>query len=217
MATAISTLFSRLAPHLPGCPEPTIQQAVLDAAIDFCAETRIYNTFVQFGSTAGLQSYTLPAPTDSDEEIHTIMNVWWKTRHLGAAADYLIDYPQTLFSTSFSTQEKGDPRRWMRAQNGSFTVYPVPTAAVADGFTIQYAMKPRLTATTIPDLLIDQWRDAIISGALARLRSIPAKQWTAPAQMDAAMFNLGRARAKAVARQGQNGSPMRVNTRGFGR
>lgn len=217
MSTAISTLFSRLAPHLPGCPEPTIQQAVLDTAIDLCAETRIYNAFVQFGSTAGLQSYVLSAPADTDEEIHTIMNVWWKTRHLGPAADYLIDRPETLFSTSFSTQEQGDPRRWMRAQNGAFTVYPVPNTAIPDGFTIQYAMKPKLTATTIPDLLIDQWKDTVISGTLARLRSTPGKQWTTSPQMDMAMFNLGRARAKAVARQGQNGSPMRVNTRGFGR
>lgn len=217
MATAISTLYSRLAPRLPGCPEPTILQAVLDTAIDFCAETRVYNTFIQFPSQASVQTYTVPAPTDTDEEVHTIMNMWWKSRPLGPAADYLIDRPETLFATSFGTQEQGDPRRWLRAQNGTFTVYPVPNAAISDGFTIQYAMKPKLTATTIPDLLVDQWRDAILSGALSRLRSIPGKQWTAPNQMDEAVYNLGRARAKAVARQGQNGAPMRVNTRGFGR
>lgn len=53
-----------------------------------------------------------------------------------------------------------------------------PAAAVPNGLVIKAALKPTTTATTVPDVLFNDWRMAIEDGAVGRLMLIPGKDWT---------------------------------------
>jgi hypothetical protein len=78
-------------------------------------------------------------------------------------------------------------------------------------------MRPKLTATTLPDELYIHWRDALISGTLARARSTPGQPWSASPTLDNNMYQYYRSKAKAVVARGYSSAHIRVITRGFGR
>jgi hypothetical protein len=59
----------------------------------------------------------------------------------------------------------------------SVTAYPIPSADDTKPLYLRCALKPTLSATTCGDVL-DNWRDGIAAGALAKLKAMANKPWT---------------------------------------
>ena len=71
------SLESKLAPSVPGCPRPTIEQYVRDAAIEVCEKTLVWR-YEQplIRLTPGVYEYEYETPEDSEivAVIHATVN-----------------------------------------------------------------------------------------------------------------------------------------------
>jgi len=61
---ALSAFYSRILPHLPGCPEPVVDQMLLTSAIEFCEKSQVLRQNLDSISTvADIGEYDLDSPS----------------------------------------------------------------------------------------------------------------------------------------------------------
>lgn len=206
----INAFFSRLIPHVLGCPEPLASQAVLDAAIEFCSTTQSVTEMLDpITLPAGIGSYELETPTGT--VVDQVLNVWYDENLLQA-----IPYGQStnIYRPDATPQE----------YHGEYidevlnlTVFPAPDRLVRNGLVVRVSLRPSRTATQLHDILYQRYADAIVYAAAARLMAIPDQPFTN--EQKAVMFERA-ARAKAnIARadalQGRVTSSLSVQMRAF--
>lgn len=204
----VKDLFPRLLPYLPGCPEPSAAQAVVDGAIAFCeASLAVRYTLDPVRVRAGVSTYDLDAPVDQD--VWRVLEVRDGTRYLYAEA---ADFPR--HADGF----RGQPLRYrvhMDGEQAILEVFPTPDADTT--LTVVAATKPRRDARSLDDALVTSWTEGVVAGALTRLMAIPGQPFTdqagSLAQAQTAAFLARKARAHAAA--GPVRTSQRVQMRPF--
>lgn len=159
-----------------GVPGPTLDAQILAACIEFCEKTHIWvETLQSIGVIANKAEYDLTLPTGSriiaprsmihvDKEIRPLteddLNInspGWRTATANRASNFVMLSPIRI------------------------RLVPVPTESAARGLhTIKVALKPTRSATTVPDILLEDYYEAIGHGAKARLLAIPKEPWSHP-------------------------------------
>ncbi len=78
-------------------------------------------------------------------------------------------------------------------------------------------LKPTRAATSLPDILYNDWFDAIESGAKAALMMMPGKKWTLPeiSMVNQSKYLHGLGEAKIKARRTNSQTRLLVNQRTF--
>ena len=162
-----------------GVPEAIALHALRNSLRDFCEYTKAWQAdATDVDLLADTQEYPLAGPSDSEfvailtatyndapydvrtlEEMDRILPTWRSDTGTGVA--YLAYNKETLF------------------------VSPIPTADDSYPVIIRAAYKPTISATTCGDSL-EEWREGISAGALARIKMISGKPWTDP---QSAAFN----------------------------
>jgi len=166
---SVSELYSRTIPMVPGCPDPVAEQALVDSAIYFCEHSNaIRYTPDEFTTTSGQSLYDIDVPTS--QEFTRII--------------YLVVGDDTLISVPSAHQPLKDsanaaPTHYFVTQNESelqLNLYPTPD----DVYTVklQIGLKPTRNAKYIENDLVNYWSDAVVYGALSRLKAIPAQPYT---------------------------------------
>jgi hypothetical protein len=163
-----SDFYDLLSPDVPNCPQPAQEQALRQSAIAFCEQSLAWKyTLPDFDVTVASADYDFPDITDAvvhaivfaefnDQEIDVNtaqddMRIWnW--RHQPGSPEYVLGGPK------------------------SFKL--VPTPDLEGTLTMEVALKPSPTAETIDDDLYDEFREAIVHGALSRLMLSPKKPYT---------------------------------------
>lgn len=206
----LSAFFPRLIPYAPGAPEPLAQQALLDAAIEFCDRSLVVTQMLDpITLSVGTNSVELEAPTGL--RVASVLRVWFDEQLLGpqpyAQAATLPSYNST------PTQYYGE----FIDEIYSLTVVPAPDKLVRSGLKVRVALKPTRTATQVPDILFDHYAQSIVYGALGNLLAIPDQPFSNEAKsLD--MTRLARAGAVAArvdALHGHLQSSMSVKMRAF--
>ncbi len=78
-------------------------------------------------------------------------------------------------------------------------------------------LKPTRAATALPDILYNNWFDAIEAGTKARLMAMPGKKWTDPnmSKMNQRIYLSGLSQAKIKARKTNDQTRLMVTQRMF--
>lgn len=161
--SAIHAFFGRIAPFVIGCPDPTINQAIIDTCIHFCEMSMIDRRRLDAVQTsAGSQAVDLDLPPST--RAVRVLNVQVDGVNIEAAPDDVFSY-ETVINASV-----GKPRGYIYS-GGALLLYPTPDAAYT--VSVQAALKPLRSATTVDDKLFEDWADVIVSGSVARLMAMP--------------------------------------------
>lgn len=177
--TAVSAFVPDIAYRVDGCPDPTIERAVLDACIEFCELTGVLKRTLDPDVVgAGTTEYELSLP--STEQLTSIISIACGSSVLLPVAEAHADYDM-LFGAS-----QGAPRAFIETSPGVIRFYPTPS----DNYTVvaRVCVKPKRTATLVDSVLFSDWKEAIIDGALSRLYAMP-ERW---ADGSRAAFHLKR-------------------------
>lgn len=172
---SIDVFLSRLAPKVPGCPDPLLRQALVDSAIQFCEETTlIQHTSPPQAVTAGVGTYVLDTP--SQQSVVYTLKVWYGTTALRPAISDQIDAILALVtSAGTQTPEKGIPQVFYEFAPGEIGIYPVPTESLPNMLSARLSVKPNRSAVTLDDVLYEDWVEVITAGAAYRVYSIPGE------------------------------------------
>lgn len=161
-------------PEVDGCPTILAENAIRQAAIEFCRDSRSQQTTITQAVTAGTAAYTLTPPVDT--VIQHTLEVW----HDGTRLT-----PKTLLELDSRL-----PRDWRNIQAPVANWYSVPSAGSvqlvytpsANGsLSALVTLKPSQASTTIDDRVAEDHREAIAAGAKYRLLSMSGKPWANPA------------------------------------
>lgn len=178
----LSQFFPRLLPYVVGCPEPLAQQALLDAAIEFCNKGNAVSLMLDPITTIkGTATYEIETPTQTG--VSTVLKLWYDGNVLSP-----LPYEQAL---SLFNNPNGAPRFFYGQyvdEVYSITLLPTPDKTVPNGLQIRVALTPTRSATQVHTILYDRYADAIVQGAISTLSAIPDQPFT----------NLPQAAAAAV-------------------
>lgn len=204
---AISDFFPRLLPHVVGCPDPLAQQAVLDAAIEFCERSQVLREQLDPVSLViGQAEYDLYAPPQ--QEIARVMSV-----ALDSATLLQADLDEVRFDTS-TTNAK--PLRFYTVRLDSiFSLRVSPAPDDVGTLVATVALRPARDATHLHGELFTRWIDPIVQGALFRLRTIPGQPFSDLALAGAAAAAAARLtnRARVEGNYGRVRGSMHVQFR----
>jgi hypothetical protein len=186
-----------VAPEVPGCPKITIISRLRMAAIDFCKETGVSVWTVEgVDLDAGEAVLTLPVP-GSFAQVWQV--VWAKTNngpvtplHRSAMIDRGIKW-EGLTGRYPLNFVHHNPREIM--------LIPTPEYDLPGALTLHCSYIPTRNAKRVDARLLDEYREAIAHGALARLLKMRGEDWYdgAEAQERSIFFEIAKSEARAVA------------------
>lgn len=144
------TLYPLVREHIAGAMDFMIRRALVEAAREFCRESHLVQEIYGPVSLAGGDSVSL-IPADLPYTGRQIICASEGREELTAGVDY--------------QQVSGNELRIHR-----------DIAA----FSVIFVVEPRLTATRIPAVLVDDYPQALACGAVERMASMPGKAWSSP-------------------------------------
>lgn len=203
---AVTSFHSAVATHLPAAPTPTIDEAIVNAAIDFCTRTQLVVETVTADADVG-EALVYFTPSSDDLNIRFISAVWYEQTQMSPVAEPYVYTPNAFTGEGGAT---GPSRYFYAAESNFITVYPVPNANVTDAFTARVIVVPTRTATTLPDVLYDEWLTTIAAGARAYIKAIPGQPFSSDFKLDIAQFQQGVSLAMTQALRGRVGANVGV-------
>lgn len=166
---------------VPGCPEPLIADAIIDAAIEFCRKTRAVTEDVTVTTVAADATY--PLTTSANTRAWRVLRVERDTVPLNKSSKPVFDANVHLRAAGTASHYYLD--------DDTLTLGPVPEAI--ETLDVSVVVEPVLGATTIPDVLYNDWRRVVASGAKAVLLAIPKTEWQSlsDATVELGLFRAG--------------------------
>ena len=208
---AYSSLVKEVLPYVPLCPDSLVEQNIRSAAIEFCERSKAYILDMDpFNTTAGVYEYDFDVPTGT--EVHQVLYMTEDGNDMDPISPRSLElnYPDWRDRT-------GNPHVYLQKTPTTFWVVPVPSGSRQ--IIASVALKPTRTSNNLDTNITNQYRDAIIYGALYRLLRIPNREWTdvGAAREYLAQFNTEITQAELRARGGDLGVKRTVKYKGIGR
>ena len=168
----IEAFRSRVATNVLNCPDMVIDQAVLDASIEFCERSNIIRaTLAQINLVANDFLITLAAPASC--RLVQVQSAWvdgTEIAPLPADNAGVFEYVTAVTGQSAKT---GAPRFFSEASPGVIALHPRPDKAYV--LTVRASTKPSRAAIVVDDALLEDWANAVSCGALSILYSMRAE------------------------------------------
>lgn len=186
MVQDLRDLIPRVAAYAPGVADPVAEQYLRDSAIQFCTKTLCWQ--YDCGTLAqkeGEGEYELDLP--SQAKMILPLAVWVGGLKLVSRG------PEFLYVQGDWQAQTGRPKYFYSDDLRSIRVVPIPERD--DVITARVACAPTTTATTLPDILVDQYYEAVVDGALARALAIPNQPFS---DMSKAVFHARQFEAMAT-------------------
>lgn len=164
-------------PHALGCPDPTMEQHVRLAAIEFFRRTLSWREVLDAVLTDGTERVEVEAP--SQAQIIKIKSV-----NVGGH-----EFPLVETSHGMELADTCPGREFVFTHDGrTLSVYPVQAPGVM--VAADAALAPSIASSTLPDALAQQHMQDIAHGAIASLKRFPGQPFTDPkgAQEQQALF-----------------------------
>lgn len=156
--------------YAPGVADPTMYFAIRQAAIEFCERTRLWRYEDDFAVTAD-DCESILAPNGS--EIHEIEAVFFNGVELDPkSTSWLDDHMRGWRQGELS----GLPKYFTQTEPNTIRLVPQEAGTVG----LHVWLKPSQYADELPDWMVDQHRETIAFGALARVLLIPNQSFTNP-------------------------------------
>lgn len=165
-------------PYAFGCPDPTMEQHVRLAAIEFFRRTLAWREVLEAVQADGTERVEVEAP--SQTQIIKIKSV---------AVDGQ-EFPLVETSHGMALSRESPGREFAFTHDGrTLSVYPLQ--ALGASVVVDAALAPSFNATALPDALAQQHMQDIAHGAIASIKRIPGQAFTDPngAQEQQALFD----------------------------
>lgn len=205
----LSDFYTRIQPHAALVPLPTLDRALVDAAITFCEDSRaIRQRLDPFDTVPTVAGYELDA--NPQQQVAHVLKVWFDGIELTPLTD--------SFGPAPNDTEPGTPQAyWTSRADSQFVLNLWPAPDRIGTVVVNAAMRPVREATQLEDDLLDLWADALTAGALGRVLSIPGQSWTDVVAAAGAQtaFMAHAQRAKVRSEFGRQVASMRVRPRKF--
>lgn len=167
----LSAFYPRILPYLPGCPEPIVDQVLVNAAIEFAENSlTIRQNLDTFNTVIGISQYDLDPPT-SNHDINRVMSVAVNGKELAPGmAEVIRNDLQTATAT---------PRGFYTDRtDNTFTLRLSPPPDKVLPVVVAVTLRPARNATQLDDDMYNIWIDPIVAGAIARAMEIPDQPYT---------------------------------------
>ena len=197
MATFESLLHDVL-PSVYGCSDPVAIAAIRSAAIDFCTKSEVYQQELDPVTTvAKIYEYDLEPPKHT--VVHKILWLINDGEKLEPVSTGLLEQRLPAWRDKANA---GIPKYFVQQGQDVFFLAPMPAATKVESVILRAVLKPEVAALELDDEIINNYKDAIVNGALFRLLRTPAKVWTdySAAQIYASLYAEGVKEAEASAR-----------------
>lgn len=156
-------------PLVPGCPDPMIERAVCDAAIEFCEMTQAFQERAPLNIKANKSTYPL---SSADGVPGMVLGV------TGANEQVLSPVYIEALTNAYGEEWKnhtGDPRHYLATDEDNLRLYPIPLKDQTGTLTL--STRPSRTDTSWDDRLYERYGEIIADGALARLQVQVGTPW----------------------------------------
>ena len=166
--TPWSAFYDLMSPDVPGCPQAAQTVALREAAIDFCKQSLAWKyEHPDIAVVVATAQYPFVPPTGA--VVHTVTYAEFNGDEIDVktSADDIRIWDWR--------NQTGTPHYVL---GGATALTFVPTPDVAGTLTLTVILKPSPTATSIDDDIFNEYRQAIVHGALARLMYSPKKPYT---------------------------------------
>jgi len=156
-------------PLVEGAPAPAIEDAILDAAVEFCTRTRLLRTFLDpLTLVPGTTEYELDPP-EADTQIVDVTAAWLPEGPLNPATRPELE---ELFPDGWAWRQVGttaEVRRFYCRLPGFVQLVPAVTVKAPRALRLEVAYAPTRAARELHDVLLNRYAEQLASGALARL------------------------------------------------
>jgi len=186
-----------LIPFVPGCPDGLILNEVRSAAIELCKLTDVYQeTLAPIQMVEGQSTYLLDLPIGT--VLEKILTVTSGGRELEPTSFSLV-------ASRMPNRGLSQPTHYLKDDGNRISLFPSPDDS--SEFTIRAVLRPATTSNGIKSTVLDDYKEAILYGALYRLLRHPAKEWGDPnaAREYSALFSVAIADATLKSRQADTG------------
>jgi hypothetical protein len=158
----ISSLFPSIAPYVPGCPDPMLEQEIRSAAQEYFQRTSAWiDWLAEITTVANTRQYVLTLPADS--EVHRIERATLDTNPIEIKVWRTVSPNPDGNVTGSNGLVSEDRTNVLLSGN--------PTAG--QKLQVQAVLVPTDTATAIPDALWSRHKSKIAEGAKYRLMRVP--------------------------------------------
>jgi len=176
MATRLfSDLVNRIAPSVPGCPQPVIVNYIRDAAIDVCERTSAWR-YKHATVTMVAGTYEYAFVPEAGAEVHTILTANINGSFLTPVTLEQMHEMYPKYPSSVAA-ERATPRYILQVSPLTLYVALVPDNST-DTIEMFVAQKPTHAATGMNEAVMDDLEAVIMHGALQHLLTLPERTWS---------------------------------------
>lgn len=217
--TPLEKFLPYVLPHVVTCPNSLAEQEIRSVCIEFCSNTNAIQTTATQDLFAGTQDYDVDTP--SQMTLSCVLNAFYGAAPLSPLPLDAIRYATALTGETLGEDvpASGTPRAYFIKTPGAQAVslYPVPDATATNKLTVRASFAPSRTATSVDDVLFNDWVEVIAAGAIERLLLIPGQLFgdAKYAPTYAQKYRSGTNAAFIQARKGQLVSASRVQPVSF--
>lgn len=168
---------------MPMLPGANVQMALLEVKnviIDFCEKSFILQTTLDpVTAIDGVADYDFEPPTN--RRVTKILKGWYKGNELVPVSFDEINTPAPFNANApDASVRREDPRNVFQKDTDTFSVYPIPNETLAGAMTLLVALKPTRSASTIDDMIFEDYADIIGHGVIARMAISPKTPYSNP-------------------------------------
>jgi hypothetical protein len=197
---------------VPGCSDEVALSAIMSAAIEFCEKSLVLQSdHDPVNVVTGKSDYDLGPPTGM--LVCKVMKAWYMGSVLSPTAPDDMDDP-TIYNRAVGNGG-GTPSNYIQKDARTISLWRTPTVDAAKALTMRVALKPARLATSVDDVLFEDWADVISCGAKASLQITPQKTFSNPqmAAFNQGAFVAGINRAMTRANKGNTRANLSVRMR----
>lgn len=180
---SLDAFVPQINPHVVGCPDGVLKNALLTAATEFCTRTLSWQVRqAPVATSATSYPYSIPLPAHAT--LARVLAVHVDTSKLKPTSYEALDQ-----SYDWDTRT-GNPSHFLVEANSTLVVFPLPAAPM--DLRITAACTVARDATVLEDFLYTTWRDALVAGALYNLTSQPKRAWSDSTQAQTHLLQFER-------------------------
>jgi hypothetical protein len=197
-----SDLYDLVIPDLPGCPFAAVNSALRQSAIAFCQQSLAWKEeHPPVAVVAATAEYAFIPPTGA--AVHAITYAEFNGKEISSHTGELD------LATKDWRNQTGTPEYVL---GGVALLRLVPEPDAAGTLTMTVALKPSASSAGIDEGLFNEYREAIVHGALSRLMLSPKKPYTNTqlAQYHQQQFAMEAAMAGTRAARSFTRAPLRT-------
>lgn len=178
MSTATwDQFYDEVLPYVRGCGVEMAKAKIIDAAIEFCAETFVWKAdHAPIDAVADQHTYDFVPPV-ANTKVERIDRAWYDDKEILPKTEAELRELYANWPT-----EAGTPLYYLQEGLENVRLVPYPSASLTGALVMKVSLRPSTAATGVDTTIWERYVDDVAAGALAKLFVMPDKPWTNTAQ-----------------------------------